>query len=530
MLCLWMCGLLSFAHAAQGGEVGLLPHVMETADDVRFSWELENDWLVSPVRSWVDGGERVGALATVDLDVMLDVDVRAVDEAGFVGPWVPLEETWRGGDGQRVLVADLMAWTPAVQMRIRDLDGLEVLGFGLHLPPSEAIGEPAPPRPPAVSQMLEDIGVIPREDWGAAATTCTTLEDDWYRFAIHHTAGSQTTGGTIQGAVQATQAYAMSTEYCDIPYQFMVGYDGSLWEGRPYGYYSGATGGGNNDGNMAISFMGCYDADDCGDAGDEDTLVMIAAARLLAQTLAEQEDTVTTEDTLRGHQDWPDNSTACPGDRVAPRLDEIRSAAAHYQGTVVASAFDGGVTVGLGQVYNGWIQVRNDGLETWTSNTRLASLPRDEESELAVDSWLSSTRISAPDSDTAPGEVATFAVDVYGESLGGHTLSLALVEEWVTWFGDIPVGGGPADDAVVVSFWVDEQGDTGNPDYPDDTDDDTGEATQDGDTGRTGGVLPGRPVGFDEMSGGCGCAQGHVTRGSLLLLLATCGLGLRRRR
>ena len=66
--------------------------------------------------------------------------------------------------------------------------------------------------------------------------------------AIHHTAGSQTYGGTVEGSVRALQAYAFSTgEYCDIPYQFLVGYDGSLWEGRPYDYYSGATGGGNNE-------------------------------------------------------------------------------------------------------------------------------------------------------------------------------------------------------------------------------------------------------------------------------------------
>ena len=28
--------------------------------------------------------------------------------------------------------------------------------------------------------------------------------------------------------------------YCDIPYQYLVGYDGSLWEARPINMYSDA--------------------------------------------------------------------------------------------------------------------------------------------------------------------------------------------------------------------------------------------------------------------------------------------------
>ena len=63
--------------------------------------------------------------------------------------------------------------------------------------------------------------------------------------AIHHTAGHQDTNGSIQAQVQMLQAYFQdSLGYCDIAYQWLVGKDGSIWEGRPYGYYSAATGGG----------------------------------------------------------------------------------------------------------------------------------------------------------------------------------------------------------------------------------------------------------------------------------------------
>ena len=69
----------------------------------------------------------------------------------------------------------------------------------------------------------------------------------------------KTTPAIKVNAVKALQAYAQdSGGYCDIPYQFLVGHDGSLWEGRSLTYTSGATGGGNNDGNIAVSFLGCY--------------------------------------------------------------------------------------------------------------------------------------------------------------------------------------------------------------------------------------------------------------------------------
>ena len=55
----------------------------------------------------------------------------------------------------------------------------------------------------------------------------------------------------------------------------------------------------------------------------------------------------------------------------------------------------------LGATESLWVEVRNDGLETWTANTKLAVLPRDL-APLQAPS-LSGTRVSSLAQDTPPG-------------------------------------------------------------------------------------------------------------------------------
>ena len=174
-------------------------------------------------------GTRVGILLTADPDAPLVLHARSD------GAWVPATETWFGGDDQRILVVDFPSPVATAQVRIDTTDGLVDVAWKLFEPAGEARRIPgtAAERSPVLTQALRDIGVIAREDWGALTSECTLPEDDWYRFAIHHTAGNQTSGGTVQGALQATQAWTMGGGgFCDVPYQFLVGYDGSLWEGR----------------------------------------------------------------------------------------------------------------------------------------------------------------------------------------------------------------------------------------------------------------------------------------------------------
>lgn len=525
-----------------------LPDMVERAS-ILSGWHRDGDWLI-PAEQWAGGEPEFPTRAAAMVrGGEVQIEARTIAGDGTSSPWTEMPET--AATGEFTVYAVDFGDLDGVQLRLfappSDLPVFSELGWRLLVPVDEAGGNsPGAPAPPAnsessarsVSQALLDIGVTPREVWGASATNCSTQEDNWYRFAVHHTAGNMTSGGTVQGAVQGLQSWSMGGGgFCDIPYQFLVGFDGTRWEGRNLNYYSGATGGGNNNGNIAISHLGCFHPSCTPE--DPVSIGMAAGARWLAQTLAAEHGIVTTSSTLLGHRDHQNTSTACPGDGIHGRLDEWRSAVAHFQGTVVGTSWGGSeVTVTLGATEALWVDVRNDGMETWTSNSKLAPLPRDVASPLAASSWESGTRASGPDANTAPGGTARFSFDVVGADLGEFDLSFTLVEEWVTWFADLPVGGGPAEGAITLRVVVENEEPPTDP--PADDDDATDPPADDDDSATPGEVIDDgpRPRGerFAAFSAtddglGCGCTVGPEERsGAWLIALLGVALGLRRRR
>ncbi|MEQ1506718.1 MAG: peptidoglycan recognition family protein, partial [Myxococcota bacterium] len=445
--------------------VGVLVGAVARADGLppvadRSGWDDAVDaagaWVVSPVARPDDGGSRVAVVFEVDDDAPVRIEARG---DGVRGAWQVLDETYHA-DGVRIAVVDLARHHDGAELRIAAEDEARIGDLGWELlepayPDAGWLARGAAPIPLPLDPVLSLIGVVDRASWGARATTCTLPEDDWYRMAIHHTAGAPTTYGTVEGAVQVLQAYSQdSGEYCDIPYQFLVGFDGSLWEGRPLAYTSGATGGGNNDGNIAVSFLGCYHPTDCPNgAGDPATDVMIDGAHLLVQTLTRLHGVPSDADSIRGHRDWPGNATACPGDYVYERLDDLRADATWFAAVEVARSHpaDQPITVAPGATAEVWIELQNTGLRDWTAGSTMlgTTAPRDGVSPIATASWPAPHRAATVPATVPPGGVGRFTFVVSGDAPG--TQSFGLLEEWVTWFADAPWGAGPIDALLTVT-------------------------------------------------------------------------------
>ena len=554
----------SSVHADSGAREHVLPDRNDDRSTRATTWTRTANWQASTPFRATAGGTRVAAMLSVHdgRDVSLQARGVELDASGECSPgprsgaWVPMQTTFRGTE-LRVAVVDLDQRFDCAQIRMRVDDDARVgnLQWELLEPrypdagraSRELTGEASPQQ--ALASELQTIGVISRERWGARASQCSSPEDDWYRMAIHHTAGPQTANGSVDEQLRGTQAYAMdSGGYCDIPYQMLVGYDGTLYEGRALDLASGATGGGNNPGNLAVCFIGCYHEPDSacvGGVGHDPTAEMMLRGQLLVQTLVRLHDISTAEDNIRGHRDWPGNSTACPGSLLHPLLGDLRADLTWFAGLEVARSWDGGtLEVEIGTDMELWVELENVGGLTWMpGETFLAPTdPRDGDSPMYHPSWPSPVRAATVEAPVEPGDVGRFTFTVSPVSEDALTQSFGLVHEGTTWFADGPWGGGPVDDAIVLTIAGVEPVDAG-------TSFGTGFGSSSGfgDAG-TGGDGPGSTTGFasgtdsdggppalppaeGDTDDGCACSStrspGGATAPGLLVLAA---IARRRRR
>jgi hypothetical protein len=487
---------------AVGAHRHAFPAVHESGEDVAAGWRRVGDHMVAPVR-W----EPASRVALALRSGTLTVEARGRNRDGTFGPWRTVAETHRQGE-DTVRVAELDGTWEGAELRIprAQLPTLTWIGWDALVPAYPEAGARAralaaeaarsgPTRTPILRSELAAIGVVSRAEWGARPTTCSDREDDWYRMAIHHTAGNPTYGGTVEGAVQFLQAYSQDGgTYCDIPYQFLVGVDGSLWEGREDIYYSGATYG-NNDGDIAVSFLGCFTPSGCPGSTTDVTEEMIAGGNVLVQTLAGMH-AISMSD-VRGHKDWSGwDHTSCPGDWLYARLDDLRAPLDTWAGALVGTNLpDAPVQIALGATWEGWFDLQNTGTTTWSpGSTLLATIPRDTESPLYDASWVSPTRLATVTEPVAPGGTGRFTFTLRGNTPGRVDAPLGLVQEGVTWFAD---DGGPSDGSLALQVEVSEA-------PQDDTASDSGLPEVGVDD--SAAEIPGSPARIAASGGGCACA------------------------
>jgi Phage tail lysozyme len=104
------------------------------------------------------------------------------------------------------------------------------------------------------------------------------------------------------------------------------------------------------------------------------------------------------------------------------------------------------------QVQHGSIDLKNTGNVTWPAGiVKLAPIPRDHASNLAAQSWLSTSRVSTIAADVAPGGTGHFEWDLDPQDAGDFQPYFGLVAEGKAWFAD---SGGPGDNVMQVNVHV----------------------------------------------------------------------------
>lgn len=287
-------------------------------------WQRQGEWLVSPPLQVELGAQRVGALLDLAQGAAVPgLEAQILNGSAVLSVWKPLQVSWSEGR-LRVAVVHFAAAGTAAQLRVKveEVDRLERLQWLATVPEDggKALGTSGSfaEKEGALSSQLSGLGIVSRSQWQARATKCTTADKAKYRLAIHHT---ETTSVNPAQRVRAIQAYHMDTRgWCDIGYHFLVGADGTLYEGRPYDLL-GAHTGGNNSGNIGISFIGCFDGKGCeAMPPNVPPAAMLEAAGKLMGSVAELEGIALSTATVKGHGAHPGANTICPGDQLSARI------------------------------------------------------------------------------------------------------------------------------------------------------------------------------------------------------------------
>jgi MYXO-CTERM domain-containing protein len=511
-----------------------IPEVSYGAATLAEAWEADGAYRRLPALAAPLGATRVGVLAGLtDPEASTPrLEARGVDADGRPGAWRPLEVTWREG-AQLVAIVDLDAVAAEAELRVAGADAASLA----MLTWSAVVPEPAVERPPvdddvgasreALRDDLAALGVQPREAWGARATRCSTADPDKYRMAIHHTVTPAMDDPATR--LRGIQTYHMDSRgWCDVGYHFLVSLDGRVWEGRPIDFL-GTHVGGQNSGNIGVSFIGCFHSSSCSSfPPNEPPDAMVDAAAGLVAGLADIYGIGVSPTTVKGHRDHAGASTSCPGDHLYARLDDIRSGsveppmfAAEYVNQTFPLAREP-FELAPGEPFAGHLEMRNVGSATWRpGETFLGTTePRDGASPIAGPDWPSPSRAATVDREVPPGETGRFVFTVRApDAPGDYPQYFNLVQESVAWFGD-PGQGGPPDDQLQIRVttldvppW--EPPDAGVAAPPD------------------AAVPPadGGPGGRSSLDGGCGCrASGATGSPAAAILLALTALTLRRRR
>jgi hypothetical protein len=306
------------------------------------TFETQDGWRISPIEEAPYSATRVGFLVDFWADQTpvdgLELEARGFFEDGSSTEWMDATVTWREHP-YAVARAELGAQVDRVQFRISDaqLRLVSHITWVGTIPENEGrVAAQDPALEPGLAQVeaplaaaFANLGVKSRAAWNAKATKCTSSDAAKSRIAIHHTVTPPTASGTYEARLRSIQTFHMdSNGWCDVGYHFLVTADGSLWEGRPYNYV-GAHVGGQNTGNAGISFVGCHHTSGCASFGGSVTpsdTQLNAAAKLVAHIAKTNNITINTTN-VRGHRDFPGQSTTCPGDLLHGKLGTIRSKA-----------------------------------------------------------------------------------------------------------------------------------------------------------------------------------------------------------
>ncbi len=235
--------------------------------------------------------------------------------------WTPVQVTWSEGAHH---VARLFVDSPSDRIEFRGQERLDKVWVELFEHPVGALvlAKELPYEEPDEKTTKRGLApsslVVSRSEWGARnpGKICGGVVQP-YRLSIHHTVSPSNDGADPAARLRQMQAYHIDVNgWCDIGYHFIVSQSGQIFQGRSDERRPGAHVVNQNAGNIGVSLIGNFEVQTPGEAQLDATVRIM---RWVRQTYGITWDT----SRIKGHRQWPGQSTACPGSRLLSRIPAL---------------------------------------------------------------------------------------------------------------------------------------------------------------------------------------------------------------
>jgi hypothetical protein len=181
---------------------------------------------------------------------------------------------------------------------------------------------------PSVAPRPYAIKAVSRSQWGADQPQGTFVSHDINQITIHHSNDAGPTSGPE--LYRIWQAWHQHLGWPDLAYHFIIGTDGTVYEGRPIAAVGDTATEYDPTGHLLIVVEGSFDTDHPTAAQKESLAQLVAWAQMHFDTT-----------TLSGHRDHA--ATTCPGDHLYAEI--INGNLANRAADIVG---EGGVTLWIG--------------------------------------------------------------------------------------------------------------------------------------------------------------------------------------
>ncbi len=174
--------------------------------------------------------------------------------------------------------------------------------------------------------IAPDSLVISQSDWGSdePGKVCGVPHNP-DRMTIHHTAIPSDDGGDPAARMRGMQTEHKNLGWCDIGYHFVVSQSGNIYQGRSMSSRTGAHAYNYNSNNVGISLIGNYNV-------DSPPQVQLDSAAQIMEWVHDEHGVALNRNVIKGHQEWPYQSTSCPGTNLLNQLEDLIDNAANDPG------------------------------------------------------------------------------------------------------------------------------------------------------------------------------------------------------